>query len=58
MLQSVNTIDEAINFLFPELVLQDPFACLKRAFLSPKNIHVDDFNSKHLTDFHGMNVSI
>jgi hypothetical protein len=45
ILRSVSSIDECINFLYPHEVLQDPSACLHRAFLSPKNVFVDEFNA-------------
>ena len=48
ILSRINNDDEAASFLFPYDVLQDPFACLHRAFLSPKNEFVDDFNTKIL----------
>jgi len=34
----------AVDFLFPPHILNDPMACLFRAFLSPRNIFVDEFN--------------
>lgn len=45
ILTRLNSIDDAIAFLYPPEVLNDPARCLKRAFLSPKNIFVDEFNS-------------
>jgi hypothetical protein len=48
MLGHLATVDDCIDFLFPENVLAQPLSALKRAFLSPKNIHVDDFNSNVL----------
>ncbi|KAG2346273.1 hypothetical protein BDR05DRAFT_959900 [Suillus weaverae] len=40
----INNINNAVDFLFPPHVLDDPTACLQRAFLSPRNIFVDEFN--------------
>ena len=48
ILRTVSSIDECISFLFPPDVLADPLASLKRAFLSPKNVNVDEFNSEVL----------
>ena len=45
ILDTVTNINEAINFLFPSDILRNPLLCLKRAFLSPKNKDVDDFNN-------------
>jgi hypothetical protein len=45
ILQRLHNIDEVIAFLFPPYVLRDPLQCLKRAFLSPRNIYVDEFNT-------------
>ncbi|KAG2347385.1 hypothetical protein BDR05DRAFT_958039, partial [Suillus weaverae] len=36
--------DNLSNFLFPPHVLDDPTACLQCAFLSPRNVFVDEFN--------------
>ena len=44
MLDKVSSIDEAVDFLFPQDILENPLAALKRAFLSPKNADVDEFN--------------
>ncbi|KAG2341609.1 hypothetical protein BDR05DRAFT_964998, partial [Suillus weaverae] len=41
----VNNINDAIDFLFPPHVLDDPTACLQRTFLSPQNVFVDEFNN-------------
>lgn len=48
ILSPITSIDDAINFLYPNAVLRDPASCLKRAFLSPKNIFVDEFNQRIL----------
>lgn len=44
ILTRIWTIEDAVSFLYPPDVLSDPAKCLKRAFLSPKNIFVDEFN--------------
>lgn len=44
LLQRLASLDECIEFLYPFHVLINPLACLKRAFLTPKNVAVDDFN--------------
>ena len=45
ILQSLSSVEECIDFLYPLDVLQNPTACLRRAFLSPKNVFVDEFNT-------------
>lgn len=37
-------IHDAVDFLFPPHILEDPASCLQRAFLSPRNAFVDEFN--------------
>jgi hypothetical protein len=44
MLDRVQSIDEAIAFLFPPEILTDPHAAVHRSFLSPLNKFVDEFN--------------
>ncbi len=44
---------DAIQFLFPSHVLLEPSLCLNRAFLSPQNIYVDEFNDIILKDLPG-----
>jgi hypothetical protein len=44
-LRTTIAIDDAIQFLYPLHVLTDPESCLKRAFLSPRNIYMDEFNN-------------
>jgi hypothetical protein len=39
-----NSMEEAANFIYPNEILADWATCLKRAFLSPRNILVDEFN--------------
>ena len=46
--RSLPSLNDCIEFLYPDHVLIDPLSCLRRAFLSPKNIPVDDFNVKIL----------
>lgn len=48
ILEHITSIDEAIQFLYPTNILRNPTACLKRAFLSPKNFRVDEFNQQIL----------
>ena len=43
-LQQLTTYDEAIGFLFPDDVLIHPLQAIKRSFLSPYNMAVDEFN--------------
>ena len=53
ILEPVFSIDQCLHFLFPPDVLGDPLASLKRAFLTPKNVQVDEFNSRVLAELPG-----
>jgi hypothetical protein len=44
MILNISQLADAIDFLFPPHILADPLACLERAFLSPRNSFVDEFN--------------
>jgi hypothetical protein len=44
IIENISQLADAIDFLFPPHILADPFACLKRAFLSPRNAFVDECN--------------
>ncbi|KAG1846202.1 hypothetical protein DFJ58DRAFT_799449 [Suillus subalutaceus] len=48
-----SNFEDTINFLFPPHVLEDAETCLQRAFLSPLNIYVDEFNDKILEKLPG-----
>jgi PIF1-like helicase len=48
LLDSVSDIEEATDFLYPPHILSDPFKCIRRAFLSPMNTYVDNFNGSIL----------
>lgn len=41
----VYTPGELIDFVFPEIILQDPETSVKRSILAPTNQQVDDYNS-------------
>jgi hypothetical protein len=45
ILKSFSDTDACLTFLFPPDILADPLASLKRAFLTPKNVNVDEFNN-------------
>jgi hypothetical protein len=45
-------MEDCVSFLFPDPVLMDPLRALKRAFLSPKNVQVDEFNDIVLQCLH------
>lgn len=58
LIATVNNLDEVIQFLFPpEILFGDNKTLLaQRAFLSPLNIYVDDFNDQilnHISDDEG-----
>jgi hypothetical protein len=46
-------LNNAIEFLYPPHILCVPSACLKHAFLSPKNINIDSFNCQILEQLPG-----
>lgn len=48
ILEPVHNMEDCIQFLFPPDIITNPLLCLKHAFLSPRNISVDDFNNKVL----------
>jgi hypothetical protein len=45
LITPVQDIPDAIQFLYPTEVLALPHLCLKRAFLTPRNMDVDEFNA-------------
>jgi hypothetical protein len=51
LIESLDSIEEAIDFLFPTEVLQNPAIVSHHAFLSPLNINVDQFNLAILERF-------
>lgn len=53
MLERVSRRDDLIHFVYPEHILQDPVACLKRAILAPTNEQVDDYNREILSRMEG-----
>lgn len=48
ILDHIDNIEDCVDFLFPPDVITNPLMCLKRAFLSPRNTSVDEFNNKVL----------
>ena len=45
MFKTTTSLEDVAEFLFSSETLQNPEVCLHRAFLSPRNILVDDFNN-------------
>ena len=45
ILRRLWSLDDAVQFLFPEEIIRAPMLAIKRSFLSPLNQHVDEFNS-------------
>jgi hypothetical protein len=43
-LSRVHSLEEAADLLFPDYVLADPSQSIRRSFLSPLNLRVDEFN--------------
>lgn len=54
MLERVSRQEDLIQFVYPEDVLQDPVACLKRAILAPTNEQVCGYNRKILSRIEGV----
>lgn len=48
LIQPLYDLEEAIEFLFPDNILHDPKLTAGRSFLSPINVHVNDFNTEVL----------
>jgi hypothetical protein len=46
-------IDDVRNHIFPSSILAQPSECLSRAFLTPLNVDVDEFNDEILTRLPG-----
>lgn len=44
-LDILESVADTDAFLFPPNILADPLASLKQVFLTPKNVHVDEFNN-------------
>jgi len=53
MIESVDSADDAIAFLYPPEILRDPSVSIRNSFLSPKNFWVDDFNEMMLGKIDG-----
>jgi PIF1-like helicase len=53
-IERVLSIEDAINFLYPQQVLETPELCIHRAFLSPLNAYVDEFNTRILDKLPGI----
>lgn len=45
MFKTTTSLEDAAEFLYPAEILEKPESCLMQAFLSPRNILVDDFNN-------------
>jgi hypothetical protein len=48
LFQHITTIEDAVEFLFPQTIRNNPAECVNRAFLTPRNSLVDEFNSHML----------
>jgi hypothetical protein len=48
MIDDVEDIDEAVQFLYPPETLADPASCIRNSFLSALNFYVDMFNESML----------
>ncbi|KAJ8581058.1 hypothetical protein M405DRAFT_869004 [Rhizopogon salebrosus TDB-379] len=44
IIENISQLANAMDFLLPPHILADPFACLERTFLSPRDAFVDEFN--------------
>ena len=60
-LERINTIDAALQWLYPRSVLEDPQRCIQRSFLTTLNACVDELNYvvlQQLLDTAGNNIYI
>jgi hypothetical protein len=48
VLHHTTSLSDLQHHLFPDSILQDPAACMRRAFLTPLNVDVDKFNDEIL----------
>jgi hypothetical protein len=51
--KTTTSLEDAAEFLYPTETLENPESCLEQAFLSPRNILVDDFNNLMLSKLSG-----
>jgi hypothetical protein len=53
-LERINTIDAALQWLYPQSVLEDPRRCIQRSFLATLNTCVDELNDIVLQQLPGI----
>jgi hypothetical protein len=53
MFDKILSLEEASHFLYPDHILSDWETCMGRAFISPRNILVDEFNQIILNQLPG-----
>jgi hypothetical protein len=58
MLERVESLENAMAFLFPPEILSTPRAAVRRSFLSPLNKFVDEFNDLMLDQLPGDRIMI
>ncbi|EJD34519.1 helicase [Auricularia subglabra TFB-10046 SS5] len=54
LLRHVHTENEMIDFVYPQEIINDPKACLKRSILCPTNRQIDQYNAQILDRVHGI----
>jgi hypothetical protein len=54
LLSQTTDRDDIMNFVFPSVVLRDPYCCLGRGIIAPTNKQVDEYNSTLLNRVQGM----
>lgn len=52
-LEQINTVDSALQWLYPRSVLEDPQRCIQRSFLATLNASVDKLNDVVLQQLPG-----
>jgi hypothetical protein len=60
-LERIDTVDAALQWLYPQSVLEDPQQCIQRSFLTTLNASVDELNSvvlQRLSGIAGNNIPI
>jgi len=52
-LKRINSVKEALQWLYPQSVLEDPLLCIQRSFLATLNARVDELNGIVLQSLQG-----
>jgi len=56
-INSVSTVEDLVDFVYPPHILTDPSSCLKRAILCPTNAQVNKYNDTIVSHIDGIQRS-